>query len=151
MGTVATVFITSLLLNKQTAVEIEKEQNIRYIELKTTLYQQLLDLLEEMSILKKFTDKELVKLQFITHKLAVVASPEVIEEYKNFLNVLKKISRDRSFSGDTALLHESLGNLTLRIRKDILRGTKYAGYSESRVNEMIKENSRNFLLDNKSS
>ena len=35
LGTLATILITALLLNKQTEVEIEKEQNIRHIELKT--------------------------------------------------------------------------------------------------------------------
>ncbi|MCF6204192.1 MAG: hypothetical protein L3J59_11075 [Methylococcaceae bacterium] len=55
LGTIATIFITSLLLNKQTSVEIEKEQNIKFLELKTQTYQQLLDLLEEMSLLEKFT------------------------------------------------------------------------------------------------
>ncbi|WP_297439858.1 hypothetical protein [Sulfurimonas sp.] len=30
LGTIATVFITALLLNKQTEVEIEKEQSIKF-------------------------------------------------------------------------------------------------------------------------
>ena len=34
LGTVATVLITALLLNKQTAVEVQKEQNIKFLELK---------------------------------------------------------------------------------------------------------------------
>ena len=57
LGTLTTIFITALLLNKQTAVEIEKEQNIRYIELKTAIYQQLLNLLEEMSLKENFPTK----------------------------------------------------------------------------------------------
>ncbi len=147
LGTLATIFITSLLLNKQTSVEIEKEQSIRYIELKTATYQQLLDLLEEMSLLETFTGKELIRLQFITHKLAVIASPEVIDEYQNFLSVIKTISLDNSFSGDMPKLHESLGELTIQIRKDILGQNKSLNYTDSGITKMIIKNSNNSILN----
>jgi hypothetical protein len=147
LGTVSTIFITSLLLNKQTAVEIEKEQNIRYIDLKTTTYQQLLDLLEEMSLLEKFTNKELIKLQFITHRLAVIASPEVIEEYQSFLNVIEAISDDNSFYGDMSQLHGSLSSLTLQIRKDILGNDPSLNYTQNKIHEMIRNNSNKSLLN----
>jgi hypothetical protein len=45
LGTLATIFITALLLNKQTAVEIEKEQNVLHVNLKISTYQELLKLL----------------------------------------------------------------------------------------------------------
>ncbi len=141
LGTLATIFITSLLLNKQTEVEIEKEQNIRYLDLKTSTYQLLLDLIEEMTLQEKFTQKELIKLQFVTHKLAVIASPEVIEEYQSFLSVIKKISTDNSFSGDIMELNESLGSLSLQIRKDILGANLSLKYSDNKIDQMIKKNS----------
>ena len=141
LGTLATIFITSLLLNKQTEVEIEKEQNIRYLDLKTSTYQLLLDLIEEMTLQERFTQKELIKLQFITHKLAVIASPEVIEEYQSFLSVIKKISTDNSFSGDIMELNESLGSLSLQIRKDILGDNLSLKYSDNKIDQMIKKNS----------
>ena len=141
LGTLATIFITSLLLNKQTEVEIEKEQRIRYLELKTSTYQLLLDLIEEMTLQKNFSQKELIKLQFVTHKLAVIASPEVIEEYQSFLNVIQKISHDNSFSGDLMQLNESLGSLSLQIRKDILGDNLSLEYSDNKIDQMIKKNS----------
>ncbi len=141
LGTLATIFITSLLLNKQTEVEIEKEQNIRYLDLKTSTYQLLLDLIEEMTLQETFTQKELIKLQFVTHKLAVIASPEVIEEYQSFLSVIKKISTDNSFSGDIMELNESLGSLSLQIRKDILGDNLSLKYSDNKIDQMIKKNS----------
>ncbi len=146
LGTVATIFITALLLNKQTEVEIEKEQMVRYIELKTNTYQQLLDLLEEMSLLEKFTDKELIRLQFITHKLAVIASPDVIEEYHSLLSVIHNISIDKTFSGDLPKLHNSLGSLTVQIRNDILGDASHGNYTKSRVSEIIRENSNEGFL-----
>jgi len=142
LGTLATIFITALLLNKQTEVEIEKEQNIRYLELKTSTYQLLLDLIEEMTLQKNFSDKELIRLQFISHKLAVIASPEVIDEYQSFLNVIQKLSLDNSFSGEFMQLNASLASLTLQIRRDILGKNDSLKYSNNKIDQMIKENSR---------
>jgi hypothetical protein len=143
LSTIATIFITALLLNKQTAVELEKEQNIRYFELKTQTYQQLLDLLEEMSLVKGFSDNEIIRLQFITHKLAVIASAEVLREYQSMLHTIKKISVDNSFVGDMPLLHSALARLTLEIRKDILGINSFQnkGFTQERINEIIIQNS----------
>ncbi len=145
LGTVATVFITAMLINQQTAVEIEKEQNIRHIELKNNIYQQLLDLLEEMSLLDEFGRKEIIRLQFISHKLAIIASPQVIEEYHSFLELIKKISADNSFSGDMRELHEALSMLSLQIRKDLLGNKVEEGYSQSKIRDMIKLTATKFL------
>jgi len=147
LGTVATIFITSLLLNKQTSVEIEKEQSIRYLDLKTSTYQQLLNLIEEMSMVDKFTEKEVIRLQFITHKLSVIASPEVIDEYQSFLNTIRTISEDKSFLGDMQKLHESLSSLTIKIRNDILGENHSSSYSESKITEMIRKNSSRSVID----
>ncbi|NPA72622.1 MAG: hypothetical protein GXO35_07320 [Gammaproteobacteria bacterium] len=147
LGTVATLFITALLLNKQTSVEIQKEQDIRYLDLKMSTYQQLLDVIEEMSLLERFTNKDIIRLQFITHKLSVIAAPEVIDEYQSFLKVLGDISGDHSFSGDMEVLHRALSNLTIMIRNDILGEYKTESYSESKVTEMIRGNSKESLLN----
>jgi type II secretory pathway pseudopilin PulG len=141
LGTIATIFITALLLNQQTSVEIQKEQSIRYLDIKITTYQQLLDLIEEMSILEKFSNKDIVRLQFITHKLSVIASPDVIDEYQGFLKVIQNISEDNSFTGDMQKLHESLSNLTIKIRLDILGDNESINYTEAKISEMIRNNS----------
>lgn len=141
LGTVATIFITALLLNKQTAVEIEKEQNIKYLELKTNTYEKLLDLLQEMSLLDKFTNAELVKMQFLTHRLAIIASPEVLHEYQSFLDVISRISSDSSFSGDTNQLHEALAKLTIQIRRDLIADDPRSSFTQKQIGHMITSNS----------
>jgi len=141
LGTVATVFITALLLNQQTAVEIEKEQNIRFLELKARTYDRLLDQLEQMSLVENFSDAELTNLQFITHRLAIVASPAVLDEYQNFLKVIASISADNSFSGDTERLYEALGRLTIEIRQDLVGKVAPGRYTEQQIRKMIASNS----------
>ncbi|MCF6298536.1 MAG: hypothetical protein L3J01_01500 [Thiomicrorhabdus sp.] len=141
LGTVATIFITALLLNKQTAVEVEKEQNIRFLELKTQTYQKLFDLLENMSLVDSFSNKELIHLQFITHRLAIISSPEVLSEYQNFLKVVREISQDKSFTDDADTLHKALSSLTLKIREDLIGVTFDDDYTQEQINKMIQRNS----------
>jgi len=141
LGTVATIFITALLLNKQTSVEIEKEQSIKVLDLKTHTYERLFDILEEMSVVDDFKNSSLINLQFVTHRLAIIASPAVINEYHQFLNVIKKAAEDNSFSGDSSLLHKALGSLTIQIRLDLTNQITGAQYTTSQITKMIEKNS----------
>jgi len=142
LGTVATVFITAMLLNQQTSVEIEKEQRIKFLDLKTSTYEKLLDLLESMSVVDNFTERELTKLQFITHRLAIVASPGVLAEYRSFLKIILKISGDNSFIGDSEKLHKALSELTKQIRHDLIGDVPSEGYTDEYVNNLISQNSK---------
>jgi len=50
----------------------------------------LLELLEDMANTQNFTDTEITKLQFITHRLAIFSSPDVLNEYNNFLKTYRR-------------------------------------------------------------
>ncbi len=142
LGTIATVFITALLLNKQTEVEIEKEQNIKFLDLKAATYEKLLDLMESMSDEALLTDKDITKLQFVTHRLAIFASPTVLHEYNNFLKVVSELSKDGTLSDDDHALAEALGKLTVQIRFDLLNENPVQkSYSAEQIRRMIKKNS----------
>lgn len=142
LGTIATVFITALLLNKQTAVEIEKEQNIKFLDLKAQTYEKLLDLMEDMASQNQLSDSDITKLQFITHRLAIFASPGVLNEYTNFLNVVSNISQDGTLLNDTLKLSEALGKLTIQIRFDLLgENQTQKTYSIEQIKKMIRKNS----------
>lgn len=142
LGTIATVFITSLLLNKQTSVEIEKEQNIKYLDLKTKIYEGLLDVMEELSIKETLTKEDITRLQFVTHKLAIVASPDVLAEYNHFLQSISKLSQDGSFRNDTQGVSDALCRLTVTIRSDLLHEhPARKQYSIHDVQQMIIQNS----------
>ncbi len=141
LGTVATIFITALLLNKQTSVEINKEQSIKFLDIKVQTYEKLFDILEEMSLVENFNDENLINLQFITHRLAIIASPDVLNEYKGFLNVIQKISEDNSFSGDSRLLHKALGSLTVKVRQDLTDPLSNSNYTLAEISKIIEDNS----------
>ncbi len=121
LGTVATILITAILLNKQTSVELEKEQGIKFLDMKTQVYQELLESLEKLVIQKDVNDADLVRMQFITHKLAIFASPEVLGEYENFLRTFNLLVQDGGFHlSDRPQMFTSLSKLTLQIRGDLL-------------------------------
>jgi len=142
LGTIATVFITALLLNKQTEVEIEKEQNIKFLDLKAATYERLLDLMENMADANLLTDKDITKLQFVTHRLAIFASPSVLNEYNNFLKVISELSKDGTLSNDDQQLSEALGKLTIQIRFDLLNeNPTQKNYTAEQIKKLIKKNS----------
>jgi len=142
LGTVATVLITALLLNQQTAVEIEKEQSIKFLDLKANAYEQLLERIEEMSLASRLTKEDLTRLQFITHRLAIFASPPVLDEYHHFLEVLGKSSEDGTLTNNSEEMADALAKLTVKIRADLIGEMDRAGaYTQHHISRLIQRNS----------
>ena len=143
LGTIATILITAMLLNKQTSVELEKEQSVKFIELKTQTYQNLIDTIEYIMLLDEVHDNELTKLRFHTHRLAIFASPPVLKEYRNFLNVFNdKIVKDRDVSMEDAdLVSDALAKLTIYIRSDLVGELDAESeHSTKQISQQIMEN-----------
>ncbi|MHB2148221.1 hypothetical protein ACX8XP_04125 [Calditrichota bacterium LG25] len=144
LGTIATIVITALLLNKQTEVELKKEENIKYIELKTNFYVQFLDYVEEMLSKPTVSEKDFMRLRALTHKLSLVSSERFLEQYRNFLNVFLKSSEDKHFSEmDIDEISSELARLCLEIRYDLLSeaGTQKLPLTQ-RVSKVILNNTR---------
>ncbi len=144
LGIVATVLITALLLNKQTEVELEKEWSIKFTDLKAEIYLSLIDHIEKHLTSGGITPEERVRLHFLTHKLALVAAPNVLEEYERFLDVFGKAGRDAVFTDTEAeLIHDALARLTAEIRKDLVGETDArSGYTEAAIRAQILDNTR---------
>ena len=143
LGTLATILITAMLLNKQTSVELEKEQSVKFIELKTETYQNLIDTIEEMVLHQDVTAEDLVKLRFHTHRLAIFASPAVLEEYEHFLDVFNtRIAQDKHVSGkDEDALSQALARLTVYIRADLVGELdEESGRSAKEIRDQIMAN-----------
>jgi len=128
LGTVATVLITAMLLNKQTEVELRKEQSIKFIELKSQIYLDFINYVEQLILEREVTAEDHVRLQFLTHKLAVVASPGVLGEYQQFLEVFNRSTRDTDLDKDEGdAISEALARLTVKIRQDLIGELDEAG------------------------
>jgi len=124
LGTIATILITAALLNKQSELELEKEHHIKIFELKSNIYLDLINFLEKIVTKGKVTDDEMVYIEFLTHKISIVASEKVLQEYSGFIDVLKKVSDDRIISdSDSDEISLALAKLTVKIRQDLMENT----------------------------
>lgn len=142
LGVIGTVLITATLLNKQTEVELRKEQSIKFIELKTRVYMGLYDLIEGMLIKGDVTPQELMHLQFMTHKLSLVASPNVLFQYAEFLNIFTASAADMNIDPQQAnTISRSLARLAVEIRKDLIgEQDELSGYPTEVIAAQILEN-----------
>jgi len=141
LGTIATILITAALLNKQSELELEKEHHIKIFELKSSIYIDLIDFLEKIVTKGKITDEELIYIEYLSHKISIIASEEVLKEYSGFIDVLKKAGSDNIISAtDSDEISYHLAKLTAKIRLDILQ--QKAGSGE--IEKLIVKNVNKF-------
>ncbi len=143
LGTIVTVMITAMLLNKQTEVELKKEENIKFLELKTRVYFDLLNQIEEILLAGRSTPRDLVKMRFLTHRLALVASPRVLEQYESFVRLFNQAASDQSFAvEETNDIDRELARLSVFIREDLVGELdKQSSYPHQQISDQIMENS----------
>ncbi len=142
LGTLATILITAILLNKQTEVELTKEQSIKFIELKSALYTELLNYLEELFHRPRIRGDDIIKLQFLTHKLAISASHDVLHQYQQLLQIFAESAKDHQFSHrERDDLHAALAHLTVKIRQDLVGDIdEQADLTASEVEHQVLQN-----------
>ncbi len=122
LGTIATILITAALLNKQSELELEKEQSIKLFELKSQLYLELIDFFEKIVSKESITDKEMIYIEYLTHKISIIANPDVLKEYSNLIDVFKKTTKDNLISSkDSDEISEQLAKLAVKIRYDLIQ------------------------------
>ncbi len=121
MGTLMTVLITALLLNKQTEVELKKEQSLRYMELKSELYMDIIQDLEQVLARAELTERDLLHLEFFSHRLAIAASPSVLDEYSRFVTAISASVSDLALNDDESDdISRALARLTVHMREDLI-------------------------------
>lgn len=131
IGTVMTILITALLLNKQTEVEMIKEENLKILELKANIYDELFKYLEDVFLKQEVTKKDVIKLKLINQKLSMIASIDVLKIFEKFIEEFNLVSKDKKIIGDDVdELLEILSNLSNAIRYDLLEGKHVEKSSE---------------------
>jgi len=146
LGTIITILITAILLNKQTEVELKKEENIKFIELKTDIYLQLFDHIEQIILDGNADQKDKIKLRILSHKLAIVSSPEVLTQYEDFLERFAHVTKDDLVgNSDTNILMDELAELSVYIRKDLIGDLDHRkGINQQELAKQIIDNSETF-------
>ncbi len=146
LGTIITMLITALLLNKQTEVELKKEENIKFIELKTGIYLELLDHIQDIMLGGSVHDEDRIRLRILAHKLAIAASPEVLAQFEKLIECFTRVTRDDEVgSDDVDLLMEELARLSIHIRHDLIGDLdERAGADQTQVKQQILDNADAF-------
>ncbi len=121
LGTLVTIAITSALLNKQSEVELEKEQRVKIFDIKSSLYFELINFIEGVILKSKITEEDLIRLEFLTHKISIIANNEVLKEYATFVKIVKKVSIDVNVTKlESNELSVQLNKLCAKIRYDLI-------------------------------
>ncbi len=121
LGTIVTIVITASLLNKQSEIELEKEQRVKIFDIKSTLYFELIEFIEKIISKQEIKEKDLINLEFLTHKVSIIASSEVLKQYSAFLKTIKKTASDKKISAlESDELSINLAKLCGKIRYDLL-------------------------------
>ena len=124
LGTIATILITAALLNKQSELELDKEHHIKIFELKSSIYLDLINFLEKIVTKGTVNKDELIYIEFLTHKISIIASEDVLKEYSNFIDTMKNATDDRLISdSDSDHISVALAKLTVKIREDLMQNT----------------------------
>jgi hypothetical protein len=125
LGTIATIAITAALLNKQSEIELEKEQRVKVFDIKADLYFELINFIEDLIKKNEIDSKDLITLEFLTHKISVIANPEVLSEYSNFVQTVKNTSTDTKITAlESDEMSGQLAKLCGKIRYDLIHKEK---------------------------
>jgi len=142
LGTVATILITAMLLNKQTEVELKKEQRVLFLELKSKIYLDILAHIEQIATSREASREDAVRLQFLGHRLTLVASPAILAEFENLLNAYNRATADNVISpADSEDLCRAMAELTIAIREDLIgEQDRQRGIPILNISAQIREN-----------
>ena len=138
LGTIATIAITASLINKQSEVELQKEQRVKIFNLKSELYIDLINFIEKIITKGKIQKSDMVSLEFLTHKISIIANPDVLKEYSNFLEAIKKVADDETITPmESDELSMQLAKLCGKIRYDLIQ---YESSNRVEVESLIRKN-----------
>ncbi|HHL22861.1 MAG TPA: hypothetical protein ENJ52_15220 [Aliiroseovarius sp.] len=121
IGAVATVLITAVLLNQQTELELRKEGQVLLLDQKSATYSALIEHIGEIVEKGRMDEAELAELKVLNHKLAMIASADVIHQFREVLKRLDEAMADDAITGsEQARIMRAVARLTYFMRHDLL-------------------------------
>ncbi len=139
VGAVATVLITALLLNQQTELELRKEGQMLLLDRKADIYGALVEHIGEIVENGAMDPAQYAELRVLNHKLAMVASAEVIGQFNAVLDQLDRAVGDARIAREESdRIMRAVAVLTHFMRRDLLG--QIEGEDEAQVLAAIKAN-----------
>ncbi len=138
LGVILTALITFSLLSKQTQAELNKEESIKFLDLKINVYTELINQVQDIMSKAEITDIDMIEIRLLNQKITYVASVEVLEAFNRFADEFARKARKEKISDndiDDLLLR--LSDVSLAVREDLL---------SSRESEAVRKKVRARLL-----
>lgn len=138
LGVILTALITFALLSKQTQAELNKEESIKFLDLKISVYTELINQVQDIMTKSEITDIDMIEIRLLNQKITYVASVEVLDAFNRFADGFARKARKEKISDkdiDDLLLR--LSDVSLAVREDLL---------SSREPKVVREKVRMRLL-----
>ena len=121
IGFTITSLTTWSLLGKQTENELNKEVRIRFLTLKTTIYQELIKQLEDIVRKEKITHEDIIELRLLSQRMIFIAGENVLVAFNKFVIRFVKLAKNEKISEkDLDDLLDEMSMVSVEIRNDIL-------------------------------
>ena len=121
IGFAITALTTWSLLGKQTENELNKEVRIRFLTLKTTIYQELIRQLEDIVRKEKITHEDIIELRLLSQRMIFIAGENVLVAFNKFVIRFVRLAKNEKISEkDLDDLLDEMSMVSLEIRNDIL-------------------------------
>lgn len=120
VGSLLTIIITAVMLNKQSEVDMRKDRSAKMLENKWAVYSGITDVLEELLMSDTVTKASRTKVQILSQKVAFIAGKGVVEAFGQFVESFARASQDGKLSdSEIDELLGLAGELSLMIRYDL--------------------------------
>ena len=122
LGAVATVSVTASLLNRQTELERRKEGQVIVLARKGDIYMAAIEKVAAIVETERHDAGLIDELRVLGHKMAVVASLDVIRAFQEVLDGLLSGLEDGHLEGaDAEAVMHAVAQLSFAMREDLLR------------------------------
>jgi hypothetical protein len=141
LGAAATIYLTAVLLNRQTELELRKEGQVLLFHQKHEIYMRAIEKVAEIVERERHDAALIDELRVINHKLAVVGSTPVVEAFRRVLGLLVDGLVDGQLNNrDAEQVMHAVADVTIAMRSDIIGDSDSAGLRSAE--EAIMANSR---------
>ena len=120
LGSVVTVLVTAMLLNRQTELELQKEGRVLLLQQKNDVYLQVIEHIAAMARHRALDEALIQRLRVLNHKLAVLGSAEVVEAFNEVLDKLLVGLPDDLTDEEAEEIMHTVARVTLVMRRDLL-------------------------------
>lgn len=146
IGFTITSLTTWSLLGKQTENELNKEVRIRFLTLKTTIYQELIKQLEDIVRKEKITHEDIIELRLLSQRMIFIAGENVLVAFNKFVIRFVKLAKNEKISEkDLDDLLDEMSMVSVEIRNDILDNKAKQGMDVQSFEKLILKT--NELMD----